>query len=231
VHGRIGLGDVQVLDDEEQLGRLWWRGAPGEGRGEILPPDPFAGVFSRDRFSLLEALTRHGQQLWSLQFRKIPGRMGVSGSAISQKRAEAHWRSFNMSRISAVGAVSPSLGKMRSMLFAWAVAAECGSQLGGLRDDVIERRAHVGRHDFFLQVDHDERGLRVEGCQGQLSLTMMSTLGRHIAVAAAPAGRRLAVRRTASVGRGVDAGGLAHGARLGKFIGKAQEKHRKHSYP
>ena len=32
-------------------------------------------------------------------------------------------------------------------------------------------------------------------------------------------------------GRGVDAGGLAHGAKLGKFIGKAQEKHRKHSYP
>ena len=66
VHGWLGHGDVKVLDNEKQLGRLGrWRG-PGEIRGEIFPADPFADLFQWDRPTFLELQARHGEQFWSL---------------------------------------------------------------------------------------------------------------------------------------------------------------------
>src|ERR1700691_1244269 len=90
-------------------------------RGAIFPADPLAGVIRRDRLSFREVSARHAQRLGSLQVREIPRRMDISGPAVLEQRAEERHRVFSsMSRISAVVAVSPSLGKMRSMLLAWA---------------------------------------------------------------------------------------------------------------
>jgi len=49
---------------------------------------------------------------------------------------ERHWRLSSMSRISVVVAVSPSLGKMRSTLFAWAAASGSFYRVGG-KDHVV----------------------------------------------------------------------------------------------
>ena len=65
VHGWFGYGDIEVLDHEQQLGRLgWWR-VPGQIGGQTFPSDPLSDVFQRDLFSLVEVLARHGEQFGS----------------------------------------------------------------------------------------------------------------------------------------------------------------------
>src|SRR5665213_2188319 len=108
---------MEVLGDEKQFGRLGRWGAPGEVGGQILPADPLADVLQRDRATVLEVPARHGEQFWSLQVRTVPRRMAVSASAVLEERAKKrHFVLPNMSRISAVVVVSPSLGKMLSLI-------------------------------------------------------------------------------------------------------------------
>src|ERR1035437_3908210 len=121
VHGWLGCGGVEVLDHEHQLCRLGWRRAPAQIGGQVSSANPLTGMLSWDRLSLPEGFARHDEQLWSLQVRTVPRRMDVSACAVLEEHAEErHFVLPSMSRISAVVVVSPSLGKMRSMLLAWA---------------------------------------------------------------------------------------------------------------
>ena len=93
-------------------------------RRQVLPADPLPGVFQWDRLSFLEVLARHDQQFWSLEVPKVPRRMGASGSAVLEEITdESHCPLTSVSRISSVAAVSPSSGKMRSMLLVWATGS------------------------------------------------------------------------------------------------------------
>src|SRR5450631_3570748 len=121
VHGWLGCGDVEVLDHENQLCRLRWRQAPAQIGGQVSSANPLTGMLSWDRLSFPEGFACHDEQLWSLQVRTVPRRIDVSAFAVLQEHAEErHFVLPSMSRISAVVVVAPSLGKMRSTLFAWA---------------------------------------------------------------------------------------------------------------
>src|SRR5664280_356207 len=121
VHGWLGCGDVEVLDHEHQLSRRRRRRAPAQIGGQVSSANPLTGMLSWDRLSLPKGFAAHDEQIWSLQVRTVPRRMNVSAFAVLQEHAEErHFVLPSMSRISAVVVVSPSLGKMHSMLLAWA---------------------------------------------------------------------------------------------------------------
>lgn len=131
VHGGFGERDVDVFDGQEELGGAGWRCGPGQVRGEIVAADVLRAALQRKGVAVAEALAGEGHQLGALEVGQVPRRVGLACPAVVQESAEqGHRVASTVSMTSAVVAVSPSLGKTRSML--WRCASASGSLMASV---------------------------------------------------------------------------------------------------